>query len=139
MTIGTMFTDILQSFFTKHDTQLYPVERIAPPQRYRGVLSYNSSVCTGCSLCVKDCPSNAIELIILDRAAKKYVMKYHMDRCVYCGQCMVNCKPKGIAMPNEDWEHAALDNNFMVYYGKEQDIAKYLESIAQPTVEATGS
>jgi len=137
MTIGTMFTDIFQSFFTKYDTQLYPVERITPPERYRGALSYNSSTCTGCSLCVKDCPSNAIELVIMDRAAKKYVMKYHLDRCVYCGQCMVNCKPKCLAMPNEDWEHAALDKDFMVYYGKEKDIAKYLENSAQPAAETT--
>jgi len=129
MRIGTMFKDILRSFFTHHTTQLYPAERITPPERYRGILSYNSSVCTGCSLCVKDCPSAAIELVILDRAAKQYVMKYHMDRCIYCGQCVVNCKPKGIGMSNQDWEHAALDKNFMVYYGKDDDIARYLENI----------
>jgi len=138
MRIGTMFTDILKSFFTRHITQLYPVERIAPPERYRGILSYDSAVCTGCSLCVKDCPSDAIELVILDRAAKKYVMKYHMDRCIFCGQCVVNCKPKGIGMSNKEWEHAALDKNFMVYYGKDQDIAKYLENITKPAPAATG-
>ena len=138
MRIGTMFTDILRSFFSKSSTRLYPVERVAPPERYRGVLSYDPSVCTGCSLCVKDCPSDAIELVILDRAAKKYVFKYRMDRCVYCGQCVVNCKPKGLGMSSQEWEHAALNKNFLVYYGKEQDIAKYLESIAQPAAEAAG-
>lgn len=132
-----MFKDILRSFFTKYDTQLYPVERITPPERYRGVLSYNSSVCTGCSLCVKDCPSDAIELVILDRAAKQYVMKYHMDRCIYCGQCMVNCKPKGIAMSNQEWEHAALERNFMAYYGKDEDITRYLEKISGTPAETT--
>lgn len=130
MRIGTMFKDIIRSLFSKSSTRLYPVERVTPPERYRGILSYNPSVCTGCQLCVKDCPSDAIELVILDRAAKKYVMKYRMDRCVYCGQCVVNCKPKGIDMSHEEWEHASLDQNFMVYYGKELDIAKYLESLA---------
>ena len=91
MTIGTMFQDIVESFFKKHATQLYPGERIAPPQRYRGVLSYTPSACTGCRLCVKDCPSDAIELVILDRAAKKYVVKYHMDRCIYC--CLLYTSP----------------------------------------------
>lgn len=138
MKIGTMFKDIVDSFFKKSATQLYPFEKIAPPQRYRGALSYNPSVCTGCSLCVKDCPSNAIELVILDRAAKQYVLKYHMDRCVYCGQCVVNCKFKCIGMSNQDWEHATLEKNFMVYYGKDQDIAKYLENIAAPVAETTG-
>lgn len=139
MRIGTMFKDILKSFFTKSTTRLYPVERVAPPERYRGILSYNPSVCTGCTLCVKDCPSDAIELVILDRAAKQYVMKYRMDRCIYCGQCVVNCKPKGIGMSNQEWEHAALDQNFMVYYGKEQDIAKYLEDSAKSPVAETES
>ena len=138
MTIGTMFQDILESFFKKHATTLYPGERIAPPQRYRGVLSYTPSACIGCSLCVKDCPSDAIELIILDRAAKKYVVKYHMDRCIYCGQCVVNCKFKCIGMSNQDWEHAALDKKFMVYYGREEDIASYLENGAPPAAKPAG-
>ena len=136
MTIGTMFQDIVESFFKKHDTQLYPAERIAPPERYRGILSYDPSLCTGCSLCVKDCPSDAIQLVILDRAAKQYVVKYHMDRCIYCGQCMVNCKFKCIGMSNQDWEHAALNKDFMVYYGRDEDIARYLENIA-PSAAAT--
>jgi formate hydrogenlyase subunit 6/NADH:ubiquinone oxidoreductase subunit I len=135
MTIGTMFQDIVESFFKKHATQLYPGERTAPPQRYRGVLSYTSSACTGCGLCVKDCPSDAIELIILDRAAKRYVVKYHMDRCIYCGQCVVNCKFKCINLSNQDWEHAAPDRNFMVYYGREEDIASYMERITRPAVK----
>ena len=137
MRIGSMFKDVIRSFFTKSTTRLYPVERVSPPERYRGILSYNASVCTGCSLCVKDCPSDAIELVILNRAAKQYVMKYHMDRCIYCGQCMVNCKPKGIAMSNQEWEHAALEKKFMVYYGKDEDIAKFLESLAESASEPT--
>ena len=136
MRIGTMFKDVVRSLFSKSSTRLYPVERVSPPERFRGALAYTPSVCTGCNLCVKDCPSNAIELIILDRAAKKYVMKYRLDRCIYCGQCVVNCKPKGLDMPSQEWEHAALDQNFMVYYGNEKDIAKYLESLAQPPAEA---
>ena len=98
MRIGTMFRDILGSFFTKSTTRLYPVERVTPPERYRGILSYNASVCTGCSLCVKDCPSDAIELVIIDRAAKKYVMKYHMDRCIYCAQCVASCPEDALTM-----------------------------------------
>ena len=137
MRIGTMFKDIFKSFFTKSSTQLYPVERVSPPERYRGILSYNPSVCTGCNLCVKDCPSDAIDLVIIDRAANKYVMKYRMDRCIYCGQCVVNCKPKGMGMSHEEWEHAALDQNFMVYYGREADIAKYLADTAKPPAETT--
>ena len=130
-----MFQDIVESFFKKHATQLYPGERTAPHLRYRGVLSYTPSACTGCSLCVKDCPSDAIELIILDRAAKRYVVKYHMDRCIYCGQCMVKCKSISISMSNQDWEHASLNKDFMVYYGRDEDIAQYVESLTPAAVQ----
>ncbi|MEO8357192.1 MAG: 4Fe-4S binding protein [Chloroflexota bacterium] len=137
MRFGTMLKDIVDSFFKKSATQLYPIERTPPPKRYRGALFYDPKACTGCCLCVKDCPSKAIELVILDRAAKRFVLKYHMDRCVYCGQCVVNCKFKCMGMSNEDWEHAVLKKEFMVYYGKEEDIAQFMENIATPVTGAT--
>ncbi len=132
MKIGTMLKDVVNSFFTKSATQMYPAERIEPPKRYRGALDYDVKVCTGCSLCVKDCPSNAIQLVIIDRAKKRYVLKYDMDRCVYCGQCVVNCKPKCMSMTHEDWEHAKLKKDFSVYYGSEEDIAQYLAGASAP-------
>ena len=139
MKFGTMLKDIVASLFKKSATQLYPVEKIAPPARYRGALHFDPTVCTGCRLCVKDCPSNAIELVILDSAAKRFVLKYHSDRCVYCGQCVVNCKFKCMGMSNEDWEHAALKKEFTVYYGKDEDIAQFLENISALVVESTGN
>lgn len=139
MKIGTMFKDIVESTFTKSATQLYPVEKVSPPDRYRGELFFDPTACTGCSLCVKDCPSNAIELTILDRAAKRYVMKYQKDRCVYCGQCVINCKFKCISMSHEDWEHAALEKNFTVYYGRDEDVAQFLEGLMNPAAKPTNS
>ena len=129
MKIGTMLKDILESFYKKPVTQMYPTVKIAPPERYRGELLFDSKLCTGCSLCVKDCPSNSIKLTILDRAAKRYVMEYHKDRCVYCGQCVVNCKFKCLSMSHEDWEHAVLKKEFTVYYGKDEDVAQFLASL----------
>jgi len=139
MKMGTMLKDILESFFKKSATQLYPVEKIAPPQRYRGELFFDPKLCTGCSLCVKDCPSKAIELVILDRVAKRFVMKYHRDRCVYCGQCVVNCKFKCIGMSHEDWEHAVLEKKFSVYFGKEEDIAQFLENLPKTSAASANS
>jgi len=139
MKFGTMFKDILASFFKKNSTQLYPFEKNPTPERFRGSLYYDPSACTGCGLCVKDCPSKAIELITLDRAAKRFVLKYHMDRCVYCGQCVVNCKFKCMGMSNKDWEHAALNKQeFTVYYGKEEDVRQFLEKHTASTDAAIG-
>jgi formate hydrogenlyase subunit 6/NADH:ubiquinone oxidoreductase subunit I len=136
MKIGTMFKDIVKSSFTKSATQLYPVEKISPPERYRGELFFDPTACTGCTLCVKDCPSNATALTILDRAAKRYVMKYDKDRCVYCGQCVVNCKFKCISMSSENWEHAALEKKFTAYYGRDEDIARFLENLNKSITES---
>ncbi len=139
MKIGTMLKDVVNSFFTKSATQLYPAERTEPPKRYRGALDFDPKVCTGCSLCVKDCPSNAIELTILDRAKKRYVLKYYMDRCVYCGQCVVNCKFKCMGMTHEDWEHAKLEKDFTVYYGREEDVTEFLAKASTPAAGAVAS
>jgi formate hydrogenlyase subunit 6/NADH:ubiquinone oxidoreductase subunit I len=127
MSIGTMFKDVVRSAFRRPATRLYPVERVQPPERYRGKLSFAPQACTGCALCVKDCPSDAIELTILDRAAKRYVMKYHIDRCTYCGQCVVSCKFKCVALSSAEWELAALKRDgFTVYYGNPEDVEQHL-------------
>ncbi len=139
MRMGTMLKDIVESFFKKSATQMYPEEKIAPPERYRGELYFSPTACTGCSLCVKDCPSKAIELTILDRTAKRYVMKYHRDRCVYCGQCAVNCKFKCIELSHEDWEHAVLEKKFIAYYGNDEDVTQFLANINTPAIKPTAS
>lgn len=138
MKIGTMFKDVFASLFKKNSTQLYPFEQTPTPERFRGNLHYNPSVCTGCCLCVKDCPAKAIELVTLDRATKRFVLKYHMDRCVYCGQCVVNCRFKCMGMSNTDWEHASLNKKeFTVYYGKEEDIETLLANLTVPDPKPT--
>lgn len=136
MKIGSMFKDLLISFFKKPITELYPFERPHVAERFRGKLFYDPAKCTGCNLCSKDCPSDALEIIILDRAAKKFVARYHMDRCTYCGQCIQSCKFKCMGMSNEDWELAALNKeSFEVLYGKDEDIATLLAKFSGNKVE----
>lgn len=130
-----MLADTVRSFFRKPVTQLYPFERHDSPERLRGKLYWNPENCTGCCLCVKDCPSNAIEVITIDKKAKKFVMRYHPDRCTYCGQCVQNCRFKCISLSNDDWELAApTTETFTVYYGNEADIEPILAGITSPAV-----
>lgn len=133
MKIGSMLVDTLRSFFQKPVTQLYPFERQKTPERLRGKLHWDSSNCSGCCLCVKDCPSAAIEIITIDKQAKKFAMRYHADRCTYCGQCVKNCRFACISMSNEDWELAAQTTApFTVYYGEEADLEHLLERVPEP-------
>jgi len=136
MRLGAMFSDIITSLFKKPMTEQYPFERKPAPERLRGKLFWDPAKCTGCMLCVKDCPSNAIELIVLDKVNKRFVMKYHMDRCTFCDQCVVNCRFDCIGLSNEEWELASLSQEPMtIYYGKDEDIKFLLEKAALPISE----
>lgn len=131
--VAAMLNDILGSLFKRPMTELYPFERHPAPERLRGKLTWNPEKCTGCALCSKDCPSNAIELITLDKKAKRFVMEYHADRCTYCAQCVQNCRFECLNMSHEQWELAALNKEpFTVYYGKDEDVQAVLARFAEP-------
>ena len=136
MKLAAMLNDVVASLFKKPVTQFYPFEKTDPPERLRGRLFFDPSACTGCNLCVKDCPASAIGLVTLDRAAKRFVLKYHMDRCIYCGQCVTGCRFKCIGMSYLDWELASLKReDFTVYYGKDSDIDEIMEKLSRPAPE----
>jgi formate hydrogenlyase subunit 6/NADH:ubiquinone oxidoreductase subunit I len=128
MKFGVMLGDIVRSLFKRPVTEMYPFKKQASPERLRGALYYSPEKCTGCQLCVKDCPSNAIELVTIDKAHKRFVMRYHLDRCTYCAQCVQNCRFSCLGMSNEQWELAALNKQpFTVVFGRDEDIQKLLE------------
>jgi formate hydrogenlyase subunit 6/NADH:ubiquinone oxidoreductase subunit I len=125
--VAAMLNDVLTSLFKRPVTEKYPFEKLPTPDRLRGKLTWNPEKCTGCALCNKDCPSDAIELITIDKKAKRFVMKYHVDRCTYCAQCVQNCRFECLNMSPEQWELAALTKEpFTVYYGKEEDVQTFL-------------
>lgn len=131
MKLGAMFRDVIRSLFSPPVTEKYPFERQEAPKRFRGKLEWNPEKCTGCGLCSKDCPSNALEMIIVDRAKKQFVVRYHADRCTFCAQCVQNCRFKCMNMSNEDWELAALSKEpFTVYYGNEANLKAFHEKFA---------
>jgi len=131
MKLGAMFRDVTSAFFRKPVTQKYPFERTPVPTRLRGKLIWNAQKCTGCSLCTKDCPSEAISLVVNDKQTKTFVMRYDVDRCIFCAQCVQNCRQKCLQMSSEDWELAALNKDaFTIYYGDENKVQSYLNQLA---------
>ena len=136
MKIGTMLRDVIRSIFQKAATGLYPFERRSTPERLRGKLHWDPEKCTGCCLCSMECPADAIELITLDRENKHFVMRYHVDRCTFCEQCVLNCRFGCLEMSNQEWELAALNKaDFTVHYGDEANVAAVLEKLAEENAQ----
>lgn len=141
MKIGTMLKDVVTSLFWKPATEKYPFERREAPEHFRGRLVWHSENCTGCGLCSMDCPANAIEMIVLDKKAKRFVMRYHVDRCMFCGQCVFSCRQNSLSMDSQLWELAGRDREgFVLYFGKDEDIREALEreAEAEPQPAAAG-
>jgi formate hydrogenlyase subunit 6/NADH:ubiquinone oxidoreductase subunit I len=131
MKIGTMLKDISLAFVQRPVTERYPRTRRPTPNSLRGHLRWSPDDCTGCGLCVTDCPSTALELIVLDKKARRFVLHYHVDRCTFCAQCVQSCRHACLALSADDWELAALSKDaFMVYYGEDDDVREALSPSA---------
>lgn len=127
MSLTTILRDVFSGLVQRPATVRYPAERRPVPAHLRGALTWNPKKCTGCGLCVKDCPSNAIELITLDKAAKRFVIRYHADRCAFCAQCVQNCRFECLGMSPEQWELAALNKQpFTVLLGDQVDVEQFV-------------
>jgi formate hydrogenlyase subunit 6/NADH:ubiquinone oxidoreductase subunit I len=131
MTIGSMLSDIVKSLFSKPATERYPFQRNVEPERLRGKLIYDPTQCAGCQLCVKDCPADALELLVVDKVNKRFVLRYDIDHCSYCSQCVQSCRFNCLEMSHEQWELASTKKQpFDVYYGREEDIQVILARFA---------
>lgn len=139
MTIGTMLDDILSSLFKRPVTQRYPFERTPAPERFRGKLHWNPEGCSGCQLCVKDCPSYALELHTVDKATKRFVMVFHNDRCTYCSQCVISCRFDCLSQSSEEWELAGTSKeSFKILYGRDEDVQAFLARQAEADSSSAG-
>lgn len=69
---------------------------IGVPNGFRGKIQYDKEKCIGCKLCIKVCPSEAIEFIETNKKIKIY-----LARCTFCSQCNDICPVKCLSMSNE--------------------------------------
>ncbi|MFA6431963.1 MAG: 4Fe-4S binding protein [Candidatus Margulisiibacteriota bacterium] len=103
---GKMIEFVLRSLFKKPATIKYPFEKIKMPANFRGKIKFIPEKCIGCSICVKDCPSNAIKINKI--GDKKFEMEIDLGKCIYCGQCADSCPKKAIDITPE-FELATAD------------------------------
>lgn len=122
-----MVYKVVEQLFSKKSTNFFPSKYILdnteyalknglihPPVEvkdgFRGRLVYDFESCTGCGLCSKVCPANAIELYPVEINAKKTKrIVMYLSRCTYCQEC-VNICPKNSIQITKDF--------FMADYNK---------------------
>jgi formate hydrogenlyase subunit 6/NADH:ubiquinone oxidoreductase subunit I len=102
---GKMLGEVLRNSVQTPATEMYPFTPAHVPSTFRGRISFTAERCTGCQLCVKDCPARAIEIIRV--APKRHECRIHLGRCIYCAQCVETC-PREALSSTPDFELAAL-------------------------------
>jgi NADH-quinone oxidoreductase subunit I len=85
----------------KTATIRYPFEPAIRPDRFRGKMKHDIEKCRGCSLCKKDCPAAAIEMIPSTATKTKKKPQFDLSRCIFCGTCEAHCPAKAIEFTTE--------------------------------------
>ena len=88
------------------------VPPISTPPDFRGKINYDMDKCVGCGLCIKVCPTKAIEFRRCEKAeilhckeGAKLVapmkIRIYVSRCCFCAQCVDICPKKCLSMSDE--------------------------------------
>jgi len=65
------------------------------PPNFRGQIQYDKESCIGCKLCIKVCPTGAIEF-----KPEEKKIKIYLARCCFCSQCNDICPKNSLSMSN---------------------------------------
>lgn len=79
---------------TKGELKMIPP--IPVPPGFRGKVAFYKDKCTGCKLCVRICPTQAIEFLPEEKKVKVFI-----SRCCFCSQCVEICPVDALAMTDE--------------------------------------
>jgi ech hydrogenase subunit F len=91
-----MAKTVLQNLFGKPATRRYPVQPARVSPITRGHVVVEPSECISCGLCMRRCPSQAIQV-------EKEEKTWEIDRlrCIACNACVEACPAKCLTMEQE--------------------------------------
>jgi NADH-quinone oxidoreductase subunit I len=100
-----------------HHVQEYPEVPVKVYPRFRGRLQLlrndeGEIICTCCMLCVKACPTHAIQIVAGKKEGRKTRIPisydFELERCVFCGFCVESCTFNAISL-NHQFELAVYN------------------------------
>jgi formate hydrogenlyase subunit 6/NADH:ubiquinone oxidoreductase subunit I len=118
-----MVRELLRSLFKKPATVKYPAEGREMVKDFRGKLKFYPERCIGCKLCMRDCPTGAIEIRKINE--KEFEAAIDLGKCIYCAQCVDSCLKKALEVTPE-YELAQLDSAKLkvVFHAPPKDAAE---------------
>jgi formate hydrogenlyase subunit 6/NADH:ubiquinone oxidoreductase subunit I len=108
--VSQMFRKAVTNIFVQPATTKYPFVKAKLADGFRGQPIFNCKLCIGCGLCRKDCPTQAIEMVMGD--GKKYP-QVNLSKCIFCYTCAEGCPKKAITC-SDVFELATTDKSSLV-------------------------
>jgi len=87
--------EAIRALVSRPYTSRYPFEPHVPPDGFRGKPEFDEDGCVGCGACAEVCP--AVAITVTDQAEAdppKRRLELRYDKCIFCGQCELNCTTK---------------------------------------------
>jgi len=78
-------------------TMLFPA-RPRVTARYRGLVQFDPTLCSGCAVCKMRCTSRAIDF---KTGKGEFTWSYEPGQCTFCGRCVEGCKEHALSQDSE--------------------------------------
>jgi len=129
--LSPMWRRTVSHIFTKPATTKYPFVKPKLPEDFRGKPVYTIKSCnmidlsgtkgeldfdiqslinTHCTVCARDCPAFAIEIVDVDGKKRP---QFDFNKCIFCNQCVESC-PRNAIKGSGEYELATTDKSSLV-------------------------
>lgn len=102
-------------------------EKTPIPATYRGKISVESELCTGCADCVTVCPAKAIAYESEDQTDFS-LLTFDYSKCMYCGLCVDVCPTDALVQTNQPMspvrESEGLLKSFYIEHKRKEKLSE---------------